>query len=93
MDNDLGTDSVGTRGKGLTLVVLFFVLELSLMFSLLDRIPKGVEPMLTDIQTYIVQSGIDDMKACAEIITTVSGRGGSCKIWHEGTMEERGACS
>ena len=47
------------------------ILELSLMFSLLDCIPNGVEPMLGDIENYIVQSGIDDMKACAEIITTV----------------------
>ena len=42
------------------------------MFSLLDRIPSGVEPMLTDIEEYIFDSGIADMKACVEIITTVS---------------------
>lgn len=58
------------------------------MFSLLDRIPNGVLPMLSDIETYIVHSGIDDMKSCAEIITTVRrgwrrgwrGRGG----WRRG---------
>ncbi len=43
------------------------------MFSLLDRIPNGVDPMLKDIEAYIIQSGIDGMKASAEIITTVSG--------------------
>ena len=38
----------------------------------MDRIPRGVEPMLADVESYIVQSGLDDMKACADIITTVS---------------------
>ena len=42
------------------------------MFGLMDRIPQGVDPMLSDLENYITQSGIDDMKACAEIITTVS---------------------
>lgn len=46
--------------------------KLSLMFSLLDRITSGVEPMLTDIEEYIFDSGIADMKACVEIITTDS---------------------
>ena len=46
--------------------------ELSLMFSLMDRIPGGVDPMLQDLETYILQSGLDDMKANADIITTVS---------------------
>lgn len=41
------------------------------MFNLLDRIPNGVEPMLTDIEAYIKHSGVDDMKACADVITTV----------------------
>ena len=51
--------------------------ELSLMFSLMDRIPSGVEPMLQDLETYILQSGLDDMKANADIITTVSQVGGA----------------
>ena len=42
------------------------------MFGLMDRIPGGVEPMLADLEAYITQNGIDDMKACAEIISTVS---------------------
>lgn len=57
------------------------------MFSLLDRIPSGVEPMLTDVEAYIVHSGIDDMKASVEIITTVrggegEGRGRKLKVVH-----------
>lgn len=46
--------------------------ELSLMFGLMDRIPNGVEPMLLDLESYITQNGVDDMKASAEIITSVS---------------------
>ncbi|CAI7999878.1 Cullin-5 [Geodia barretti] len=46
--------------------------KLNLMFSLMDRIPGGVDPMLRDLETYIVQSGLDDMKANADIITTDS---------------------
>ena len=46
--------------------------ELSLMFGLMDRIPGGVEPMLQNLESYIKQSGLDDMRSCAEIITTVS---------------------
>jgi cullin-5 len=42
------------------------------MFGLMDRIPGGVEPMLADLESYIVQNGLDDMKACTDIITTVS---------------------
>ncbi len=41
------------------------------MFGLMDRIPNGVDPMLTFLESYINQSGVDDMKASAEIITTV----------------------
>ncbi len=46
--------------------------ELSLMFSLLDRINGGVDPMLQNLESYICQNGVDDMKSCAEIITSVS---------------------
>ena len=38
----------------------------------MDRIPAGVDPMLRDLEAHIVQSGLDDMKANADIITTVS---------------------
>ena len=53
-------------------ILTYSCAELSLMFNLLDRIDKGVEPMLQHLESYIVQSGIDDMKSCAEIITSVS---------------------
>ena len=56
----------------LHLLTDFHHAELSLMFSLLDRIPNGVVPMLQDIETYVVQSGVDDMKSNAETIVTVS---------------------
>ena len=52
--------------------------ELNLMFGLLDRIPNGVDPMLQDLESYIVESGVKDMKSCAEIITSVSGTRG---VW------------
>ena len=41
------------------------------MFGLMDRIPGGVDPMLQNLESYIKQSGLDDMRSCAEIITTV----------------------
>jgi len=42
------------------------------MFSLLNRIADGVQPMLDYLQEYIRQQGSQDMMACAETITTVS---------------------
>ena len=43
------------------------------MFSLLDRIDRGADCMLADLESFIIQSGLDDMKACASVITTVRG--------------------
>ncbi|XP_064404658.1 cullin-5-like [Halichondria panicea] len=54
------------------LIAAYQVEKLSLMFGLMDRIPNGVEPMLTFLESYITQSGVDDMKASAEVITTDS---------------------
>ena len=45
-----------------------------MMFQLMDRVPSGVEPMITNLESYIVNTGLDDMKAAADIITTVSGK-------------------
>ena len=42
------------------------------MHSLLIRIPEGVQPMLAHLESYIVQTGVDDMKACADVIFTDS---------------------
>lgn len=39
------------------------------MFRLLDRVEGGVEPMLTYLEDHIVQQGLADMMASAEIIT------------------------
>ena len=46
--------------------------ELSLMFGLMDHIPGGVTTMLADLEDFINQSGLDDMRSSAEIITSDS---------------------
>lgn len=46
------------------------------MFSLMDRVPDGITPMLHDLEAYIVSQGLADMMAAAESITTV------CQIYH-----------
>lgn len=44
--------------------------KLNLMFRLLDRVgAEGVDPMLSDLENHIVTAGLNDMVACAEIIT------------------------
>ena len=42
------------------------------MFSLMDRVPDGITPMLQDLEDHIASQGLDDMKSSAEQITTVS---------------------
>ena len=42
------------------------------MFSLMDRVPDGITPMLQDLEAHIVIQGLADMLASASIITTVS---------------------
>lgn len=54
------------------LIILFYFVELRLMFSLMDRVPDGITPMLHDLEAYIVSQGLADMIAAAETITTVS---------------------
>merc|ERR1719153_700505 len=46
--------------------------KLQLMFKLLDRVPQGIDPMLTVLETHIYQAGIADMVASAEVITADS---------------------
>ena len=46
--------------------------ELLLMFQLMDRVRGGVDPMIANLESYIVTTGLDDMKACADTITSVS---------------------
>ena len=45
-------------------------LDLNLLFQLLDRIPN-VEPILSDLETYILSEGLMVMKVNSETITTV----------------------
>lgn len=46
--------------------------ELLLMFQLMDRVRGGVDPMIANLESYIVITGLDDMKASADTITSVS---------------------
>lgn len=41
------------------------------MFSLMDKVPSGIEPMLKDLEEHIINAGLADMVAAAETITTV----------------------
>lgn len=49
--------------------------RLHLMFRLLDRVPViegvdvGIGPMLKNLEKHIVETGLDDMKAAADVIT------------------------
>lgn len=45
--------------------------ELHLMFSLMDKVPSGIEPMLKDLEDHIMNAGLADMVAAAETITSV----------------------
>ena len=49
-----------------------FSTELLLMFQLMDRVRGGVDPMIANLESYIVTTGLDDMKASADTITSVS---------------------
>ncbi len=53
-------------------IQLIVFIELKLMFNLMNRIANGVSPMLVCLETHIITTGLDDMKAHAETITTVS---------------------
>ncbi|CDQ79021.1 unnamed protein product [Oncorhynchus mykiss] len=45
--------------------------KLHLMFSLMDKVPSGIEPMLKDLEDHIMNAGLADMVAAAETITSV----------------------
>jgi len=53
------------------LLTNFYILELRLMFSLLIRIPDGIKPMLEYFEELIVVQGLEEMKNCASVITSV----------------------
>ena len=38
----------------------------------MDRVGGGVDPMIANLESYIVTTGLDDMKASADTITSVS---------------------
>ena len=42
------------------------------MFKLMNRISGGISPMLQYLETHIVSTGLADMTAHADTITTVS---------------------
>ncbi|CDQ69615.1 unnamed protein product [Oncorhynchus mykiss] len=46
--------------------------KLHLMFSLMDKVPSGIEPMLKDLEEHIMSAGLADMVASAETITSDS---------------------
>lgn len=52
--------------------IAFLFTELHLMFSLMDKVPSGIEPMLKDLEEHIMSAGLADMVASAETITSVS---------------------
>ena len=41
------------------------------MFSLMDRVPDGIDPMLHALEEHIVSAGLADMIAAADSITSV----------------------
>ena len=51
---------------------IMFSTELLLMFQLMDRVRGGVDPMIANLESYIFTTGLDDMKASADTITSVS---------------------
>lgn len=46
--------------------------KLRLMFNLMDRVPDGISPMLHDLESHVINQGLADMIAAADIITTDS---------------------
>ncbi|XP_052811601.1 cullin-5-like [Mya arenaria] len=46
--------------------------KLRLMFTLMDRVPDGIGPMLHDLEAHVVNQGLADMIAAADIITSDS---------------------
>jgi len=46
--------------------------KLRLMFSLMDRVPDGITPMLHDLEEHITHAGLADMHDAADTITTDS---------------------
>eukprot|EP00063_Salmo_salar_P017716 XP_013992551.1 PREDICTED: cullin-5-like isoform X1 [Salmo salar] len=63
-ESEYGRSAPGTKGSASS--------ELHLMFSLMDKVPSGMEPMLKDLEEHIMSAGLADMVASAETITSDS---------------------
>ncbi|XP_064838110.1 cullin-5-like isoform X1 [Oncorhynchus masou masou] len=63
-ESEYGRSVPGTKGSASS--------ELHLMFSLMDKVPSGIEPMLNDLEDHIMSAGLADMMASAETITSDS---------------------
>uniref|UniRef100_A0A673XM13 Cullin-5 n=1 Tax=Salmo trutta TaxID=8032 RepID=A0A673XM13_SALTR len=63
-ESEYGRSAPGTKGSASS--------ELHLMFSLMDKVPSGIEPMLKDLEEHIMSAGLADMVASAETITSDS---------------------
>lgn len=50
----------------------FLCVDLRLMFSLMNRVPDGITPMLHDMEAYIVSQGQADMIAADETINAIN---------------------
>lgn len=46
-------------------------LDLKMMFLLIDKVPGAVSTILNHLEDFIYQAGLDDMKQCADSITSV----------------------
>ncbi|CAB1316647.1 unnamed protein product [Coregonus sp. 'balchen'] len=68
-ESEYGRSAPGTKGSASSVLPL---LELHLMFSLMDKVPSGIEPMLKDLENHIMSAGLADMMASAETITSDS---------------------
>ena len=67
----INTQLGAVSGCCLTLCFMSLCTELRLMFSLMDRVPDGIDPMLHALEEHIVSAGLADMIAAADCITSV----------------------
>ena len=71
-NNDIKSkNSLTARSFGQFSLRHLVILDLNLLFQLLDRIPN-VDPLLANLEAYVVSEGLMVMKANSDTITTVS---------------------
>ena len=63
------------------LIKRFDLLELRLMFRLMDRVTDGISPMLKCLEDHIINAGLADMMLAAELITQVNKNCNSFQLW------------